>query len=275
MPHTIYTEREIEELARRGVASLVIRAGETALTDLAREKAARLGVRLLADEPAPAWLRTAPGAPEPALRDAIVETGRILYQGRLMISNDGNISTRLADGNLLITPSGLCKGRMRAEDLLVINPQGELVRPAADRALKASSEVPMHLEVYRRRPDVRAVIHTHLVFANALAITAGRIRMDVIPEAAISFGEVPVTDFAMPATPQNAEAIRSLIGDHDVLLIRNHGCLAVGKNLDEALNHLERLEHIAQTLVFAELLGDIHPLPPQLLKEIAQVTQKR
>jgi L-fuculose-phosphate aldolase len=94
--------------------------------------------------------------------------------------------------------------------------------------------------------------------------------MDVIPEAAVTFGEVPVTDYAMPASPQNAEAIRGLIANHNTLLIRNHGCLAVGKNLSEALILVERLEHVAKTLTFAEMLGDVNSLPPELLEAIAR-----
>ncbi len=213
-------------------------------------------------------LRFPPQADEDALRAAIVETGRIAYQSGLMISNDGNISARLADGNILITPTGVCKGRITPGDLLVIDLNGSLVRPAADRALRPTSEQPMHLEVYRQRPDVRAVIHTHLVFANALVISKGSIRMDVIPEAAAAFGSVPVTDYSMPASSQNAEAIRGLIAAHNVILIRNHGSLTVGKDLDEALIHLERLEHIAKTLIFAELLGEVKPLPKEMLEAI-------
>jgi L-fuculose-phosphate aldolase len=127
----------------------------------------------------------------------------------------------------------------------------------------------MHLEVYRQRPDVRAVIHTHLIFANALVISKGQVRMDVIPEAAVAFGSVPVTDYAMPSSNENAAAIRSLIARHNVILIRNHGSLTVGQHLEEALIHLERLEHISKTLTFAEILGEVNPLPRELLDAIA------
>jgi L-fuculose-phosphate aldolase len=117
---------------------------------------------------------------------------------------------------------------------------------------------------------VRAVIHTHLVFANALVISKGAVRMDVIPEAAVAFGSIPVTDYAMPSSTQNAAAIRSLIVNHNVIMIRNHGSLTVGANLEETLILLERLEHVSMTLTFAELLGEVKPLPPELLKAISQ-----
>ena len=283
MKKTIYTARDIEDLVKNGTTSLFIGECNVVLTDLAYEKAHRLGLKLLKetaaadlpvvpvkDDPGRNLLNFTPGATEQELRDAIVETGKIAYQSGLMVSNDGNISVRMAGGQVLITPSGICKGRMKPGDLLVIDLEGRLLKPAEDPSLKPSSEQPMHLEVYRQRKDVRAVIHTHLIFANALAITIGKVRMDVIPEAAVSFGEIPITDFAMPSTIQNAEAIRHLIVNHDVLLIRNHGSLTVGNHLEEALNNLERLEHISKTLTFAELLGNIHALPPDIIEAIAQ-----
>jgi len=307
MPKTILTERDIENLARQGQLELQL-DDETLLTDQAYEKAGRLGFKLKtarslnlpasdlrpsaqSAQPMPAavpdlpqsteavpgagrnLLNFSPTAGEAELRAAIIETGRIAYESGLMISNDGNISTRLADGNILITPSGVCKGRISSEHLLVVDIDGKLVKPAAIPSLKASSEQPMHLEVYRLRPDVRAVIHTHLVYANALVISKGQFRMDVIPEAAVAFGNIPVTGYAMPSTTQNADAIRDLIGSHNVIMIRNHGSLTVGANLEEALILLERLEHVAKTLLFAELLGDVKPLPPELLQAISQLKQ--
>ena len=310
MPKIFYTDRDIEDIVKGGAKSLFIGGDNVVLTDLAYEKARKLGLVLVKDasknssalseptasikeieprqkSPADAALTISPinsagrnllcftpEASEKELRDAVVETGRIAYQSGLMVSNDGNISVKMADGNLLITPTGVCKGRIKAEDLLVISIDGKLVKPASDPSLKPTSEQPMHLEVYRQRKDVRAVIHTHLIYANALAITIGKVRMDVIPEAAMAFGEIPITDFAMPSTSQNADAIRNLIVDHDVLLIRNHGSLTVGKHLDEALNKLERLEHVSKTLTFAELLGNINTLPPDILEAILQITRQ-
>ena len=310
MQKIIYTDKDIEDIVNKGATSLFVGEGEVVLTALAREKAERLGLKLiyqaadvtpstsnLISKPlegntcqTPAFdicsinlpgnecyrniLRFTPRASEKELRDAVVETGRLAYQSGLMISNDGNISVLMNDGNILITPSGVCKGRIKAADLLVIDLQGNLIKPASDPSLKPTSEQPMHLEVYRQRKDVRAVIHTHLIYANALAITVGRVRMDVIPEAAIAFQKVPITDFAMPSSSQNADAIRELIAHHDVLLIRNHGALTVGKDLDEALIKLERLEHVSKTLAFAEIIGDIKTLPPEILDAIDRINEQ-
>lgn len=308
MPKIIYTDHDIEDLVRQGVKTLTL--GEDAvLTDLAYEKAGRLGLSLIylgAETPPSApirsylsskspteldktepplafsstprassnLLRFSSSASEFELRAAIIETGRIAYQSGLMISNDGNISVRMPDGTILITPTGVCKGRINPEDLLVIDIDGRIIKKSPNPLIRPSSEQPMHLEVYRQRPDIRAVIHTHLIFANALVISKNQIRMDVIPEAAAAFGSIPITGYAMPASVQNAEAIRGLIANHDVILIRNHGCLAVGKDLDEALIRVERLEHISKTLTFAELLGDVNSLPPELIEGIAQAARQ-
>jgi len=308
MPRSIYTAHDIEDLAGQGIQTLTL-GEEIVLTDLAYEKARRLGIDLIytGDDPSPSvpvrpylssqtmvtgpennaahfpgpfrpgdysrLLQFSPNASEGDLRAAIIETGRIAYQAGLMISNDGNISVRMPDGHILITPSGVCKGRINPEDLLIIDIEGRLIKTAADPSMKPTSEQPMHLEVYRRRPDVRAVIHTHLIFANALVISKGEIRMDVIPEAAVSFGSIPVTGYALPSSPQNAEAIRELIGAHDVIMIRNHGCLAVGHDLDQALIRVERVEHIAKTLTFAELLGDVNSLPSELIERITRAAR--
>jgi len=310
MPKTFYTDHDIEDLVKKGIRTLRLDKREAFLTELAVEKAERLGLQIIFDAEtqsgsssasqsvaadATTWQKPATSMPElpvqhpdltrnhlcfspesseAELRDAIIEAGRLAYQGGLMVANDGNISVLMKDGNILITPSGVCKGRITADDLLVIDLNGRVVKSAADPFLKPTSEQPMHLEVYRRRKDVRAVIHSHLIYANALAITAGKIRMDVIPEAAVAFGSVPITDFAMPSTSQNADAIRKLIADHDVLLIRNHGALTVGRNLDEALINLERLEHVSKTLVFAQLLGDMNTLPTEILDAIARINEQ-
>ena len=219
-------------------------------------------------------LRYPETATEDYLRQAIVETGRIAYERGLLSSSDGNISVRLPDGNVLITPSGIGKGRMMPEDLLVVSMSGELVKPAADPALKVTSEQPMHLEVLQRRPEIRAVLHAHPPYAVTLTVAGRAIRCDVLPEAAIALGEVPISDFAVPSSPDNARAIRDLIGEHDVLMLRNHGSLTVGRHLEEALLQLERLEAVSYVQILAELLGEVNPLPASMLPELAAMRLK-
>ena len=190
---------------------------------------------------------------------SIIETGRIAYRRGLLTANDGNISVRLPDGNILITPSGLCKGRLQPEDLLVITPEGEVVEAAPGR--KPTSEQPMHLEVYRLRPDVNAVLHAHPPYAVALTVAGFALRNDFLPETRMALGDIPTTAFALPSSPQNAAVIRELIPGHDALMLRQHGSLTVGRTLEEALINLERLEHTARVQYLAQTLGRIVPLP--------------
>jgi len=192
-------------------------------------------------------------------RSTLIEIGRIAYQRGLLTANDGNISMRLPNGNILITPSGLCKGRMTPEDLLVITPQGEVVQSAPGRS--PTSEQPMHLEVYRLRPDVHAVLHAHPPYAVALTVAGFDLRDDFLPEVRMTLGRIPTTDFALPSSPQNAAAIRALIPHHDALMLRQHGSLTVGRTLEEAFINLERLEHTARVQYLAQTLGRIVPLP--------------
>jgi L-fuculose-phosphate aldolase len=202
-------------------------------------------------------------ANEQTLRMAIVECGRICYQRGLMTSSDGNLSVRLDDNRLLITPSGVSKGRMEVDDLLLIGLDGAALHVPPGR--KSSSETPMHLEAYRQRLDVRAVIHAHPVFATVLTVSDMELPSDVLPEVMLTLGKVPTSQYATPSTHEDAEAIRELIQEHDAILLRQHGSLTVGKDLDEALINLERLEHVAEVAWRAQLLGEMKRIPLEAL----------
>ncbi|MEJ5224265.1 MAG: class II aldolase/adducin family protein, partial [Anaerolineales bacterium] len=208
------------------------------------------------------------------LRVAIVECGRIAYERGLISANNGNISARLGDDQVVITPSGLCKGRLSEEDLVIIDLDGNVVKSSPRRKLKISSETPMHLEVYRQRPDVRGVVHAHPTHAVALTIADIPFPMDVVPEVLEALGEVPTTRFALPSSEDNALAIRELIGTHDALLLRNHGALTVGRDLDEALINLERIEAVAHTFYVARALGQVNRLPEAFMPQLAELYRR-
>jgi L-fuculose-phosphate aldolase len=213
-------------------------------------------------------LRFEKDATETELRRAIVECGRIAYERGLLMSNDGNLSVRLDEARLLITPSGLCKGRLAPEDLLVMDLDGNVLQPAADPALRPSGETAMHTEAMRLRPDIRAVLHAHPPHAVALTVAGLRFRSDVLAEVILGLGEVPITGFALPISVENARAIRPHIRAHNALLLRNHGSLTVGAHLDEALIHLERVEAVAHILLMAKMAGKVTPLPKAMLPRL-------
>ena len=198
---------------------------------------------------------------ETELRHAIIECGRIAYERHLMTSNDGNISVRMENGNVLITPSGLSKGRMNPDDLLLVDLDGKVISSRPDR--KPSSETPMHLEVYKHRNDVRAVLHAHPIFATTLTVSGLEFPVDVLPEVLLTLGNVPVTAYATPSSHEDAEVIRPFVKDYNALLLCQHGSLTYGKNLDEALIHLERIEHVSEIYWRAKMLGEVKRVPEE------------
>jgi L-fuculose-phosphate aldolase len=211
-------------------------------------------------------LAFSPTASLDELRQAIIACGRLCYERRLMTANDGNISVRVDGERVLITASGVSKGRMEAQDLILLDMEGNVLQAAAGR--KPSSETPMHLEAYRQRPDIRAVIHAHPIFATTLTVAGHDLPLDVLPEVMLTLGEVPTTAYATPASYEDAEVIRELIRTHNALLLRQHGSLTVGIHLEEALIHLERVEHVAQVYYQALLLGHVERIPPAALQKL-------
>ena len=211
-------------------------------------------------------------AGETDLRLAIVECGRISYERHLMTSNDGNISVRMDDGLILITPSGISKGRLCLDDLLVVDLDGNIISATADR--RPSSETPMHLEVYKQRTDVRAVIHAHPIFATTLTVSGLDFPVDVLPEVLLTLGNVPITAYATPSSHEDADAIRPLVKDHNALLLCQHGSLTYGKNLDEALIYLERIEHVSEVYWRAKMLGTVKRVPSEAQTQLISLREK-
>jgi L-fuculose-phosphate aldolase len=158
--------------------------------------------------------------------------------------------------------------------LLVMDLAGNVVQSAADPALRPSGETAMHTEAMRLRPDIHAVLHAHPPHAVALTVAGLRFRNDVLAEVILGLGEVPITDFALPISEENARAIRPFIREHNALLLRNHGSLTVGAHLDEALIHLERVESVAQILLTAKMAGKVTPLPKAMLPRLRGLRAK-
>ena len=208
---------------------------------------------------------------ETELRLAIIECGRIAYERHLMTSNYGNISVRMENGNVLITPSGLSKGRMNLDDLLLVDPDGKIISSRPDR--KPSSEKPMHLEVYKAREDVRAVVHAHPIFATTLTVAGVEFPLDVLPEVLLTLSGVPTTEYATPASHEDAVVIRPFLKTHNAMLLRQHGSLTYGKHLDEALVHLERIEHVAEVYWRAKMLGEVRRVPAEAQAKLIAIRE--
>jgi L-fuculose-phosphate aldolase len=201
---------------------------------------------------------------EAGLREELVEVCRRLYARDLIGAGEGNVSCRLGRGELLVTPSGACKGFLAPRDLVVVNEDGEKVRGRG----RASTEIRMHLAAYAARPDAAAIVHAHPVAAVALTVAGLPPPNDVMPEASVVLGEVAVAPFATPGTDEVPRALGPLLARHDVVLLERHGALALGRTLGEALDRVETLERVARVAALARLLGRCEPLAADAVAKV-------
>jgi L-fuculose-phosphate aldolase len=201
---------------------------------------------------------------EQKLREEIVLVGKLLYDRGLIVATDGNISARLDPNTILITPSGLCKGLMTPDQLIIIDLEGRKVGPGtpASQHLKPTSETAMHLEAFKQRPDVLSVVHAHPPHAISLSIVGISLADCMLPEAIVFLGLTPTTPYATPSSEENARAIREVITGHDALVLQRHGSLTVGDSPLNAYYRTETLEQIARITFMLHQLGGGQPLPP-------------
>jgi L-fuculose-phosphate aldolase len=188
---------------------------------------------------------------ESSLRAAIVEVGRRMYARGYTASNDGNISVRLGGDRLLMTPKSVCKGFMTPDMMCVTDLEGHKLQGDRD----PSSEMLMHLEVYRQRPDVQAVVHAHPPIATGFAVAGIPLDRAVLAEVLTTLGSIPIAEYATPSTSELPEAVRKYIKAHDGMLLANHGALTVGTDLFSAYYKMETIEHFAKISLVARLLG--------------------
>lgn len=186
-------------------------------------------------------------------RTLMCAVGKLLYDRGYAAANDGNLSLLVAPGRLLLTPSGVSKGRMTPDMLLVTDLDGQVLE--GDR--HPSSETKMHLAVYRGRSDVRAVVHAHPPVSTAFAVCRRGLETPYLAELVVGLGAVPCTpEFAMLSTDQVPRSVEPYLADHNAVLLANHGALTWGGNLWEAFDRLETVEHTAKIVLNACLLGD-------------------
>ena len=191
-----------------------------------------------------------------AERDLICRIGRLLYDRGYVAANDGNISVRCGD-RLVMTPSGVSKGRMTPDMLLVTDLEGNVL----EGNRHPTSEGKMHLAVYRHRPDVRAVVHAHPPVSTAFAACRKGLETPYLAELVVGLGTVPCTPgFAMLSTEEVPESVVPYLPDHNAVLLANHGSLTWGGDLWEAFDRMETVEHTAKIVMNIQTLGGGVPL---------------
>ena len=203
-------------------------------------------------------------------RQDIVEIGRYVWQKQWIAANDGNITIRLDEGRVLCTPTGVCKGLLHPDDLIIVDRKGNHL----EGRLKGTTEIAMHLAIYNLRPDVRAVLHAHPPVATGFA-TAGRaLNLALLPEVIIGLGCVPLAGYGLPGTPALIEPMLPLIPKYDALMMGNHGAVCYGEDVFKAFFRMETVEHFARITLVAELLGGPTVLPRGEVQKLVDARQR-
>ncbi len=206
------------------------------------------------------------------LKKQIVEIGQRIWQRGFVAANDGNISIKLNDREILTTPTGVSKGFMDADMILKVDFNGKIL--SQNKKYQPSSEVKMHLEIYRSRPDINAVVHAHPPYCTSFAVAGVALDQCVLPEAIIVLGAVPTAAYGLPSTEEIPKAIRPHIQNSDAVLLENHGALTLGTDLINAYFKLETLEHTAKIISLARQLGGVNVLPRHEADRLLDLRQK-
>ncbi|MGH9533263.1 MAG: class II aldolase/adducin family protein [Terriglobales bacterium] len=190
-------------------------------------------------------------ASEAELREQILAIGRMLHQREYVAASDGNISVRMADGRILATPTSMSKGFMSAEDLVITDAEGRKLEGRRN----ASSELAMHLLIYRLRPEIGGVVHAHPPAATGYAAAGLPLNQALISEVVLALGCVPLAAYGTPGTPELGDALRPLVPHYDALLMANHGVVTYAEDGLRAYFKMETVEHFARISLVAQLLG--------------------
>jgi L-fuculose-phosphate aldolase len=215
-----------------------------------------------------------PWPSEAQAREEIVRVCRLLWERSYVAATDGNVSVRVGPDRLLATPSGLSKGFLQEDQLVLTDLNGASVSEGPS-ALRPSSELRMHCAVYRERPDVLAVVHAHPPMATACTVAGVSLMQPVLPEVLVTLGGIPTARYARPSSAEGAVVIRELIREHDAVLLDHHGTLTVGRSAFEAYLKLEKVENAALVLLAAGQLGGVRDLPPEEAEELLASYRRR
>lgn len=208
---------------------------------------------------------------ERELRQQIVEIGRRIYELGFVAASDGNVSARLSDGQILTTPTMVCKGRMTEDMIVLVDIDGQK-RRRDER--NPSSEFSMHRMIYTLRPDVHAIVHAHPPFGTGFAVANVPLDKPLLSEVILTLGCVPLTGYGTPSTDELPQSLAPFIPHHDALLMANHGAVAYGPDLELAFARMETLEHFAKITLVARMVGRPHELPPDAIEKLLDVRER-
>jgi L-fuculose-phosphate aldolase len=199
--------------------------------------------------------------------DAIVHVGRRMYERGYVAANDGNVSVRLSEDRLLVTPTGISKGFMSRSDLVMTDMKGARVSGKRN----PTSEIMMHLRAYECRPDIGAVVHAHPPYATAFAVVGIPLSECVLPEVIVSIGSVPLAHYGTPSTEEVPRSIESVVTKSDAFLLKNHGVMTVGDDVLSAYHKVETVEHFAKISFIARHLGSVASLGHEDVRKLVEL----
>ena len=204
------------------------------------------------------------------IKKEICEVGLKLWQKGFVAANDGNISVKVSDNEYYCTPTGVSKASLTPDMIIKVDKDGKKL----EGKLNPSSEIKMHMRVYRERPDVTAVVHAHPPVATAFTVADIDLDQYVLPEAVLTIGAVPTCDYGTPSTMEIPDSLDPYIHNHDAFLLRNHGALTVGCNLTKAFFVMEEVEFNAVICKHAMDLGAVHEISSEQLKKLMDLRKK-
>lgn len=205
---------------------------------------------------------------EQTARREIIKVCKLLYDRSYVVSSDGNVSVKLDDGRVLATPTMTCKGRATEDMLALTDLDGS---PLSDR--RASSELAMHLLIYRERPEINAVCHAHPPHGSAFAVAGLAIDQPILSEVILTLGCVPLAGYGTPSTRELTDEMQPFVKYHNALLMANHGAVAYGTDVWQAFDRLETLEHTAKIAILSRILGGPKNLPADAIEKLINIRE--
>lgn len=206
------------------------------------------------------------------IKKEICEIGNRIYNKGMVAANDGNISVKISDNEFLCTPTGVSKGFMTPEYICKVDKNGKVIQ--ANGNFKPSSEIKMHMRVYKERPDVQSVVHAHPMYATGFAIAGIPLTQPIMPEAVITLGCVPIAEYGTPSTEEIPDAISKYLQYYDAVLLENHGALTYSDSLLSAYHKMESVEFYAQLLFIAKQIGGPKELSESQVQRLYEIRRE-
>lgn len=201
------------------------------------------------------------------IKESICDIGRRIYMNHFVAANDGNISVKVSDNEFYCTPTGVSKGFMTPDMIIKVDSEGN----KTEGNLNPSSEIKMHLRVYKERPDVKSVVHAHPPVATAFAVANIPLDDYILPEAILFLGPVPICDYGTPSTMEIPDSLAPYLQTNDAFLLKNHGALTVGNSLIKAYFNMESLEYYAKITLLTRLIGKKEEIPSDQLDKLVKL----